>query len=649
MPAPGNSFLLWAPGALYGSYSGPFTYTFSASLGGHSVSTAGWTFSVQSPGLTAIPFTDTINATTGAITISNYTNGNFAVIVATPNNAVDAISVTANTIEEDAWGLAFSNVGATPAPTNLALSPASDTGTKGDDSTSDTTPTITGNGQAGDTVTLYAGGTTVLGQAIVASNGTWSVTTNSLASGSYSLTATEADSAGDVSASSTALALIITNASSTVGFFNNTFMANVSAAYKANIVAAEDDIISRWSAPAGYQINLQFDAEADGQGNFLAENSWSDTIDVTYAQLTSALAAHDGGSIYAQDAVASLPAVDPNPQGGADWGLPVAYARILGLTTQTPTIGDAVTLNTSFDWTYGQDVTNTLEHEISEGGMGRIGGLGDQNAMWSTMDLFRYTAGGLPDYQDGRDGVTTYFSYDGGAQTSASADLSFHNEYNAEDQRVDSDDTADFDQSDVFGTGDPGETNTLSATDVENMDVLGWTPTTHVAPTVDVQNVSVAVDAAIAASLMITGVSNPSNDSVTAYEFIDEGGDGGYFTVNGVTEPDNQRIEVLTNNLSSIQYVGASSPGSETLEVGVYDYTTNSYSGYSTLTATTTTPSTSSTDTSDFNGDGKSDILWQYENSANSSDAQNGDAAIWLMNGTSATATCSRRCDAATG
>ncbi len=43
--------------------------------------------------------------------------------------------------------------------------------------------------------------------------------------------------------------------------------------------------------------------------------------------------------------------------------------------------------------------------------------------------------------------------------------------------------------------------------------------------------------------------------------------------------------------------------------------------------------------TGDFNGDGKSDIIWQYENTANPNDPQNGAAAIWLMNGTTPTAT----------
>src|SRR5205085_8944377 len=42
--------------------------------------------------------------------------------------------------------------------------------------------------------------------------------------------------------------------------------------------------------------------------------------------------------------------------------------------------------------------------------------------------------------------------------------------------------------------------------------------------------------------------------------------------------------------------------------------------------------------TGDFNGDGKADILWQYNNAANPSDPSNGAAAIWLMNGTTPTA-----------
>jgi len=72
-----------------------------------------------------------------------------------------------------------------------------------------------------------------------------------------------------------------------------------------------------------------------------------------------------------------------------------------------------VTLNSFYAFSYGQDVINAVEHEITEGAMGRVGGLGDQDSAWSTMDLFRYSAPGIRDFTDGRDGIATYFSSNG--------------------------------------------------------------------------------------------------------------------------------------------------------------------------------------------------------------------------------------------
>src|SRR5208283_2478216 len=65
---------------------------------------------------------------------------------------------------------------------------------------------------------------------------------------------------------------------------------------------------------------------------------------------------------------------------------------MLGLSSSTPSTDDSVTLNTADTGLddFGQDVINGVIHELSEGAMGRVGGLGDQNGVWSTMDLFRY-------------------------------------------------------------------------------------------------------------------------------------------------------------------------------------------------------------------------------------------------------------------
>ena len=147
---------------------------------------------------------------------------------------------------------------------------------------------------------------------------------------------------------------------------------------------------------------------------------------------------------------------------------------MLGLSSGTPSTDDTVTLNSFYNWSFTQDIVNGIEHELSEGGMGRVGGLGDQNGVWSTMDLFRFSAVGIHDYTDGRDGKTTYFSTNG-VTLSSTAGLSFNNEYSG-GTKVNSGDTADWSQKAVFGSTETGETLTLAQTELTVMEALGWTP-----------------------------------------------------------------------------------------------------------------------------------------------------------------------------
>ena len=101
--------------------------------------------------------------------------------------------------------------------------------------------------------------------------------------------------------------------------------------------------------------------------------------------------------------------------------------------------------------------------------------------------------------------------------------------------------------------------------------------TTHTAPVVTaVSNVSLAEGQAIPASSLIASVSNPSGDDITEDLYEDAGGGSGYFTVNGVRQADG--VWIYANASQNVQYVGGSSPGSDTLSVGIYDATTNSYS-----------------------------------------------------------------------
>jgi Ca2+-binding RTX toxin-like protein len=105
----GTPFVLWAPGGAANGNDGPDTFTFNAWLDGSPVSTAGWTFSVEGPFGSALSATYTVNAATGQVTVSNFSESLFpdAVTVVTPNVPIDALQVTASTIPFDFWGLAF--------------------------------------------------------------------------------------------------------------------------------------------------------------------------------------------------------------------------------------------------------------------------------------------------------------------------------------------------------------------------------------------------------------------------------------------------------------------------------------------------------------------------------------------------------------
>ena len=162
---------------------------------------------------------DTINLYDGSSLVGTTTvgsNGTWSVTTGTLPNGTNSLTATqieiAGNVSPASSALSLTIDTSTPvAPSTPVLSAASDSGAKGDGITNVATPVITGTGTAGDTVSLYDG-TTLVGTTMVGSNGAWSVTTGTLASGSNSLTATQADIAGTVSAASAALSLTIDTA-----------------------------------------------------------------------------------------------------------------------------------------------------------------------------------------------------------------------------------------------------------------------------------------------------------------------------------------------------------------------------------------------------------------------------------------------------
>jgi hypothetical protein len=154
-------------------------------------------------------------------------------------------------------------------------------------------------------------------------------------------------------------------------------------------------------------LNLDFNLEPfSGQyADDSAMNLYNPIENVSFSTLVHALQTHE----TSPDEIAAVNSLGyiTDPTGGQGFAIPVGMARILGLAGAGTGIDDTITLNSNLPWIFGADATGALEHEISEGAMGRIGGLGIQNGVWGPMDLFRYSAGDNRDYT-GTD--QTYFS-----------------------------------------------------------------------------------------------------------------------------------------------------------------------------------------------------------------------------------------------
>jgi Ca2+-binding RTX toxin-like protein len=139
-------------------------------------------------------------------------------------NASGAWSYTTAALADDSHSFTATDiVGGTTSPASSPLSvtidtvaPAKpvvssfspDTAPTGDGHTTATTLTLTGTGEASSTIKAFDG-TTLLGTAPVNASGVWSFTTSGLALGTYNITATDTDVAGNTSATSAALAVTI--------------------------------------------------------------------------------------------------------------------------------------------------------------------------------------------------------------------------------------------------------------------------------------------------------------------------------------------------------------------------------------------------------------------------------------------------------
>jgi hypothetical protein len=144
----------------------------------------------------------TVDQTTGVWTLTNVTltEGSHTFTAQATDAAANIGTSNSFAVTKD------TTTPATPSVPDLAA--ASDTGSSATDNiTSITTPTFTGTAEAGSTVTIFSDGVAV--GSGVATGGTYAVATSALAAGTHSMTATATDTAGNISATSTGLAMTI--------------------------------------------------------------------------------------------------------------------------------------------------------------------------------------------------------------------------------------------------------------------------------------------------------------------------------------------------------------------------------------------------------------------------------------------------------
>ncbi|WP_221031773.1 YDG domain-containing protein [Actomonas aquatica] len=260
-PTPGAPNSIFVSGDQFGLPENSTTASFDVdAFGGDPEDIeAGVTYAITG-GADAAAFS--INTTTGVVSLttsldfeqpSDADTDNVYVLEVTASRAAplsdthtQTISVTVTDVDDTA----------PDAPSDLALTAASDSGTSDTDRiTNDTTPTFTGTAEAGSTVRLYdTDGTTELGSA-TATDGTWSITASALTDGIHTVSATATDAAGNTSDASSGLSLTIDTAGPTI---SNLSLASLTYGQEVNyeIMAAGAIGFGATSAlPTGTSLN----------------------------------------------------------------------------------------------------------------------------------------------------------------------------------------------------------------------------------------------------------------------------------------------------------------------------------------------------------------------------------------------------------
>ncbi len=246
-------------------------------------------------------------------------------------------------------------------------------------------------------------------------------------------------------------------------------VAGAPAGFKTAVAAAVSYLETEFSNPVSLNITFGY-GKVNGTAlpaNAVGSSQTSNEL-VSYSTLRAALASH-GAQPDQLTALAHLPTT--SPAGSAQFIVSNAQAKALGLPGALNGVTDGsvgISSANPMNW----DPTNravsglydgvgAIEHEITEV-MGRTGSLGTNASAYTALDLFRYSSPGVRDLVPGAGS----FSIDG--QTMLQA-------YNNPANGGDATDWIQTLTGDAFGSSAKGVASLVSAVDLREMNVIGWT------------------------------------------------------------------------------------------------------------------------------------------------------------------------------
>ena len=300
--------------------------------------------------------------------------------------------------------------------------------------------------------------------------------TEPVGTAAFSLKLTATDSYGLATSETFAVSTPIAGNSGVTGaspfVINVTYDSSVAAApagFKTAVAAAVSYLESEFTNATTLNLTIGYgsvNGSALPSGDLGANQTSYDVV--SYATLQAALAAN-GTQPDQVAALAGLPAT--SPMGTANFIIANAEAKALGLSVGIAGVNDGyVGLSSAYAMSFdpanravagSYDAIGVLEHEITEV-MGRTSSLGTYAGMYEPLDLFRYTSAGVRDLVPGAGS----FAVDG---------TTLLQSYNASASAGDLGDWAASVTGDSFGNGSTGVAGLVTAVDLREMNVLGWT------------------------------------------------------------------------------------------------------------------------------------------------------------------------------